>query len=74
MISKGGLDGGDGGEEMLSTLDAAERLDVPVRRIYELVHDGTLPGFRGERSTVLVSVADVEALERSRGADPGRLG
>ena len=73
-MTKSGLEGGDGGEEMLSTLDAAERLDVPVRRIYELVHDGTLLGFRGERSTVLVSVTDVEALERSCGVDPGRLG
>lgn len=58
-------EGGSVGGAMLSTLEAARRLDVPVRRIYELVQDGTLAGYRGERSTVRVSITDVEALERA---------
>ncbi len=63
MVSEGGS--GDGAT--LSTIEAARRLDVPVRRIYELVQDGTLPGYRAERSTIRVSLADVEALERGAG-------
>jgi excisionase family DNA binding protein len=48
---------------MLTPIEAARRLDVPVRRIYELVQQGTLPAYRGERSTIQVSAADVESLE-----------
>ncbi len=45
---------------MLTPIEAARRLDVPVRRIYELVQEGTLPAYRGERSTIQVSAADVK--------------
>jgi hypothetical protein len=38
---------GSGG--MLTPIEAARRLDVPVRRIYELVQDGELLAYRGER-------------------------
>ncbi len=53
--------GSDPGE-MLGTTEAARRLDVPVRQVYELVKSGVLPGYLGERSTIQVSVADVESV------------
>jgi excisionase family DNA binding protein len=53
--------------EMLSPTEAARRLDVPVRRIYQLVQEGRLPAYRGERSTIQLSAGDVESLKR-RGA------
>jgi excisionase family DNA binding protein len=43
---------------MLTPIEAARRLDVPVRRIYELVQDGRLPAYQGERSTIQLSAAD----------------
>jgi excisionase family DNA binding protein len=48
---------------MLTPIEAARRLDVPVRRIYELVQEGRLPAYRGERSTIQVSAGDVDSLE-----------
>ncbi len=53
---------GDHAGEMLSTTEAARRLGVPLRRVYELVKSGALPGYRGERSTIQVQLADLESL------------
>jgi excisionase family DNA binding protein len=58
LMSEEGSGGG-----MLTPIEAARRLDVPVRRIYELVQDGKLLAYRGERSTIQVRAADVESLE-----------
>jgi excisionase family DNA binding protein len=51
--------------QMLSPTEAARRLDVSVRHLYELVQDGKLSAYRGARSTIQVSAADVDSLKRS---------
>jgi excisionase family DNA binding protein len=49
---------------MLNPVEAARRLDVPVRRIYELVQDGRLPAYRGERHTIQLRASDVDSLKQ----------